>query len=205
MDYRKLEDLKLAKFAADVLTILGGALLTSVDAHVTGSLAASIGALPATFEDQCEAAKQANDARKSAVSTKNGTRKMVLALMKQVRDTLVASNAPREQWDLLGFDYPDYTISRYIPNDPSKLSAVGYSNGVNEIRFSGNNSHGRVVYEIWRRHGDTIDWGLHATTKRQSHSDSPVTPGQYYEYKVRAVAARALSNFSNSAVVYGAP
>ncbi len=31
----------------------------------------------------------------------------------------------------------------------------------------------------------------------------PVTPGQYYEYKVRAAAPKSVSNFSNSAVVYG--
>jgi hypothetical protein len=30
-----------------------------------------------------------------------------------------------------------------------------------------------------------------------------VTPGQYYEYKVRARAAKNVSLFSNSAVVYG--
>lgn len=85
------------------------------------------------------------------------------------------------------------------------MSAFGYSNGVNKIRFSGNNRNGRVNYEIWRRHGDTVGWSLHATTKRQRFTDTPVTPGQYYEYKVRAAAATNTSNFSNAAVVYGVP
>jgi hypothetical protein len=60
-------------------------------------------------------------------------------------------------------------------------------------------------YEIWRRHGDEGPWGIIATTRKQAFADTPVTPGQYYEYKVRAVAAKSTSNYSNSAVVYGAP
>jgi hypothetical protein len=39
--------------------------------------------------------------------------------------------------------------------------------------------------------------------RNQLYEDKPVTPGQYYEYKVKA--AKSESNFSNSAVVYGAP
>ncbi|MEQ1922683.1 MAG: hypothetical protein ABL952_09255, partial [Pyrinomonadaceae bacterium] len=91
-----------------------------------------------------------------------------------------------------------------IAQDPTNLSAFGYSNGVNTLRFDGNNKPGRVVYELWRRHGDTVDWYLHMTTRRQRLIDTPVSPGQYYMYKVRAVGARSVSNFSNVAVVYGA-
>ena len=61
-----------------------------------------------------------------------------------------------------------------------------------------------MTYEIWRMHGDTAPWGIIATTRRQAYTDTPVTPGQYYAYKVRAVAATNQSNFSNVAVVYGA-
>lgn len=46
-------------------------------------------------------------------------------------------------------------------------------------------------------------WLLHATTRRQSFADTPVVPGQFYEYRVRAVGSRSVSNFSYSAVVYG--
>ncbi|MEP6848972.1 MAG: hypothetical protein ABI999_08945, partial [Acidobacteriota bacterium] len=67
----------------------------------------------------------------------------------------------------------------------------------------GNNKSGSVVYQVWRRQGDTGAWGLLATTKKQTFTDAPVTPGQYYEYKARASAARSVSHFSNSAVVYG--
>lgn len=102
-------------------------------------------------------------------------------------------------------DFLDMTITSppYEAQNPTNLSVFGYSNGINRGKFSGNNKRGRVVYEIWRRQGDTGGWLLHATTKKQSFTDTPVTPGQYYEYRVRAVAAKSVSHFSNPAVVYG--
>jgi hypothetical protein len=60
-----------------------------------------------------------------------------------------------------------------------------------------------VSYEIWRRQGDSGQWQLQRSISKQGFVETGVTPGQYYEYKVRAVAKRAISNFSNSAVVYG--
>ena len=187
-----------------MLTALNS-LLPSIDGHVTANLIASIGSLPVQLETIAASAAIAKDTRKAAVSDRNSIKRQINALMKQVRDTLLASNSPQSQWELAGFDYPDLVQTRYIAQDPTELSAFGYSNGVNTIVFKGNNKPGRVIFEIWRRHGDTAGWALHATTRRQRHTDTPVTPGQYYEYKVRAVASRSTSNFSNTAVVYGAP
>ena len=69
------------------------------------------------------------------------------------------------------------------------------------VEFSGNSESS---FEIWRRHGDTVDWYLHATTNDPAYDDSDVKPGQYYEYKVRAVRGDSASEFSSSAVAYGA-
>ena len=85
---------------------------------------------------------------------------------------------------------------------PTDLTAVGVSSGVNKIEFRGNNAEG-TVYEIWRLHGDTAPFALHATSTLEIYEDSPVTPGQYYEYKVRVVRGGSVSEFSTSAVVYG--
>jgi len=86
---------------------------------------------------------------------------------------------------------------------PSDLSATGLSNGINRIEFSGRNEASKVSFEIWRRHGDTADWTLIETTRDQTFEDSPVTPGQYYEYKVRVKKEDEVSEFSESVVVYG--
>ena len=204
MDFRKLGDLDLAGFAVNVVAALGGAALPAIDAAVKTSLTAEFGTLPATLETQALAAAVAEDDRKAAVSAKREMRRQVIAMLKKVRDTLMASEAPEKEWVKAGFDYPDLVLTRYIAQDPTNLSAFGYSNGVNTLRFDGNNRAGRVVYELWRRHGDTVDWYLHMTTRRQRLIDTPVQPGQYYMYKVRAVGARSVSNFSNVAVVYGA-
>ncbi len=85
-------------------------------------------------------------------------------------------------------------------NAPTGLSAKG-SAGVNRIEFEGKG--GDASFEIWRRHGDTVDWYLHATTNEGGFDDTSVKPGQYYEYKVRAVRGDSSSEFSASVVVYG--
>ena len=114
------------------------------------------------------------------------------------------TEGPEADYDRCQFNFPK-AKSTVIANDPTELTAVGTSNGVNTLTFKGNNKSGSVVYEIWRRQGDEGSWGIIGNTKKQTYADTPVTPGQYYEYKVRAVAAKSTSNFSNSAVVYGAP
>lgn len=100
--------------------------------------------------------------------------------MSQVKNALLAGLATKDQYDLCGFDYREFSTGPYQAQDPTELSAFGYSNGVNAMKFRGNNNLNSVVYEIWRRHGDTAAWALLATTKKQSFTDTPVTPGQYY-------------------------
>ena len=85
---------------------------------------------------------------------------------------------------------------------PGELSAKGNSGAVNHVEFSA--SADGSSYEIWRRHGDTVDWYLHATVSEPMFDDQGVKPGQYYEYKVRAVRESEVSEFSPSAVAYGA-
>ena len=88
------------------------------------------------------------------------------------------------------------------PPAPAALSATALAGAVNKIEFVGAGSG--VSFEIWRRHGDTVDWYLHATVTEPRLADAEVKPGQYYEYKVRAVRGDSVSEFSPSAVVYGA-
>jgi len=202
MNFRLLTENDLADFAANVAALLAGTELVSIDPAVRTDLAAAIGTLPTTLATQTAASAVAEDERKASVSSKNDTRFQLIALMSQVRDALKAGLAPKKEYDLCGFDYRKEAAT-VIAADPKDLSAEGTSNGVNYLVWSGNNKNGTVVYEIWRIAGDTDPWALHATTKKQSYTDTPVTPGQVYNYKVRAVAASTVSNFSNTAVVYG--
>ena len=203
MNYRALSDNDLADFASNVSTLLAGTELDAIDPNVRRDLQTALGTLPADMSTQTAAAAIAEAERKAAVSAKNATRKTLISLMSQVRDALRAGRAPEKQYSLCQFDYPKGP-SIVQPETPTELVASGTSNGVNTLRFSGNNKSGTVVYEIWRLSGDTAPFTIIATTRKQAFEDAPVTPGQYYNYKVRAVASRARSNFSNVAVVYGA-
>ena len=202
MNFRIISENDLADFAANVSTLLAGSELTAIDERVRTELVTMIGGLPVTLADQAAQVAIIEGERKGAVSARNATRSQIWVLMSRVRDALKAGAAPKKQYDLCGFDYPA-SRSMYEAQDPTNLSAFGYSNGVNTVRFKGNNKPGQVIYEMWRRHGDTAGWALHATTRKQSFTDTGIVPGQYYEYRLRAVAAKTVSNFSNSAVVYG--
>lgn len=204
MNYRRLSDNDLADFAGNVATLLAGTQLAAINTAVRTQIATAIGTLPQDLSAQTAAATVAEAERMSAVSVKNATREQLIGFMAQVRNALVAGLAPKAQFALCGFDFREGPAGSYEAQAPTDLSAFGYSNGVNLIKFKGNNRANAVVYEIWRREGDDGKWVMHKATKKQSFSDTPVTPGQYYEYKVRATAAKSISAFSNSAVVYGA-
>ena len=87
-------------------------------------------------------------------------------------------------------------------NVPIELAAEGREGRTNVVKFRGNNEQ-TAIYEIWRRHGDSGEWALHETISSESFDDAEVKPGQYYEYKVRAVSGEQTSEFSESAVTYG--
>ena len=203
MNFRKLSDKDLADFAANVLTLLGGTQLKAIDTSVRTKLVTALGTLPVDLSSQSATAGVAEATRKAAISTKNTMRFEVEGILAQVKSALRAGVAPKDQYDLCGFDLRSPVFGPYVPADPTELSAFGYSNAVNVVKWKGNNRSGSVAYEVWRRQGDTGTWALLATTKKQTFTDAPVTPGQYYEYKTRALAAKSVSHFSNSAVVYG--
>jgi hypothetical protein len=91
-----------------------------------------------------------------------------------------------------------------MPVTPTNLAAAGYSNGVNQLKWSGNNATGSVTYVIEAKIGDTAPYVMVGTSTRQSFKHTGFRPGEFYQYQVRAQAARGLvSDWSNEAVVYG--
>lgn len=204
MNYRKLSDKDLAAFAENIVTLLSGTELDAIDVDVRSALIAAFGALPATLAARSDAAEIAKDVVKAAFADKRDTAGKVYVFVGQVRNALNAGLAPRAQYNLCGLDRASKSRTAHVAQDPTELSATGASNGVNRLTFSGNNRSGRVVYEIYRRERSDGRWDYLNSTGKQRYTDTTVTPGQYYEYKVRAVAAKTVSNYSNPAVVYGA-
>jgi hypothetical protein len=112
--------------------------------------------------------------------------------------------APPDQYDALGFTPPDTVRSIVTPQRPTDLSATGFSYGVNPLVWTGNNPSGSAVYAIEVKIGDTAPYVLLTTATAQKWKHEGVTPGQFYQYRVRAQAARNLvSDRSNETVVYG--
>jgi hypothetical protein len=203
MDISKFTKSELADFTANLVTLLTGTELASIDAAVRADLIAAFGTLPAQLAAQTAAAAAIDNEKQSVFSSRDETAGELEFLTRQTRDFLKASNAPKKEFDLAGFDYPKVPAAEYIAQTPTDLAAVGFSNGVNTGGFKGNNRYGLVVYEVWRREGDEGAWHSHILTSKQSFKDEGVTPGQYYEYRVRARARQNDSDFSNSTVVYG--
>ncbi|MBK6748687.1 MAG: hypothetical protein IPG67_01375 [Acidobacteria bacterium] len=204
MDYRKLSDADLVDFSKNVGLSLRDRLVTGLDQTIADELATALEPVNTSFETSIESGVQRTAVKQTAIAEKQLMRDDLLVRLAKVRNYLVASECPRTAYEICGFTFPKppTTIQAEAPSD---LVAAGTSNGVNRLRFLGNNKTGTVIYEMWRRAGDDGQWGVLGMTKKQGYIDTPVLPGQFYEYKVRAVAATNTSHFSNRAVIYGAP
>jgi hypothetical protein len=113
-------------------------------------------------------------------------------------------DSPGNDYEALGFDAPDTTRSVVHPNRPTELSATGFSFGVNSLTWRGNNPSGSVTYVIECKIGDTAPYVIIGTCSAQRFRHTDVTPGQFYQYHVRAQAARNnVSDWSDEVVVYG--
>lgn len=204
MDYRKLTDAVLADFSKNVQTRLAAHEVVCLDNALADDLAAMLAPLNTAFEVVVEETIEMITAKQAKVADKLSQRAMIEDRLGVVRDHLTAAEGLPMDFELCGYNYPK-SASPIVANDPTDLSGKGTSNGVNTLKFSGNNKPSSVVYQVWRRHGDTADWAFLLNTRKQTFIDTPVTPGQHYEYKVRAESSTMLSNWSNTAVVYGAP
>jgi len=128
----------------------------------------------------------------------------VVKLLSELKFAMQGVDATPDQYDALGMTAPTTTRVPVTPKTPTDLAATGFSNGVNSLTWTGNNTSGSVVYAIEVKIGDTAPYVLLATATRQDYRHEGVTPGQFYQYRVRAQAARnVVSGWSNEAVVYG--
>lgn len=128
----------------------------------------------------------------------------VKGILQNLKDAMKGVNSPGVDYSEIGFDPPIEVPTPVIPSTPTELAATGFSNGTNRLTFVGNNVPGSVTYSIEAIIGDTAPYVLVGTTQAQKWTHEGVTPGEFYQYRVRAQAARGVvSEWSNTAVVYG--
>ena len=204
MNPRILTRAQLVDFAANAATAVA-------DGKVSGFLAAQNTAISDALTDANAelAAAETNKVNTHALDLEStqiadDKREMVLKISQDLKFAMKGVDSPASEYDALGFDPPVESRSIVSPQTPTGLAASGFSNGVNSLTFTGNNKPGSVTYVIEAKIGDTAPYVIVGTCTKQSFKHLGVTAGQFYQYHVRAQAARGLvSDWSNEAVVYG--
>ena len=203
-DFRKLPRPALVDFTANTATGVA-------DGKVTQFLVAQNTAISDALTDanaELAAAEttvvETRALAQSATQIAQAKAAVVVKLLSELKFSMRGVDAGPDEYDVLGFTPPDTVRSIVSPQTPTDLAAVGYSNGRNQLGWVGNNPSGSVTYAIEVKIGDTAPYVLLATTSTQKYLHENVTPGQFYQYRVRAQAARNVnSGWSNEAVVYG--
>ena len=203
MNFRTLKPAQQADLLRNLAIVLSGTEITAIHPSLRAKFVAAIGNLPDLLEAQDAEVMNALNERKAAVASRNDIRDKICGLLSQVRNYLDSGRAPAEQYAVAGFNVPNRTRTPFIPQDPTELWVTGFSNNVNVGRFVSNNPSGRANYEIWRRPAEGGAWQYHMNTRKRKFVDTPVRPGQHFEYRVRATSSRGASNYSNTAVIYG--
>lgn len=149
-------------------------------------------------------ASSALAAYSAAVHVAQDAQAAVLLIVQNIKDTMRGVNSPGDDYVALGYDMPVFVRGSIIPLTPTGLAAVGFSNGTNALNWVSHNVPGTVTFAIEAIIGDTAPYVLVGTTQQQKWLHVGVIPGEFYQYRVRAQAARGVvSAWSNTAVVYG--
>lgn len=201
MDYTRLTDAQLAGFAKNVVSNLAAHEIGGIPDTVADALVAEVGPVSVEFDNDIEEGLQLKAQMQALNARKRSRRAEILRGIVRVKKNMRAAGCTETEYKKLGFTYRR-PWTPVTAQTPAKLSVAGLSHGVNVLTFTGNNER-RVTYEIWRRDGKGAKWAVIGGARQQTFEDKPVTPGQYYEYKIRAIAAKSVSSFSNTAVVYG--
>ncbi len=193
---------------ADLALLAKNAAKAIADGKVTGLTPEQILEMSAALDaeaDQLAAADEKAVASVARARTDTGLaqdrRLSVLEMLSAYKFAMRSLKAPADQYDALGFDPPANPRNVTMPETPTDLRATGFSNGVNKLRYRGNNGPNTVNYILEANKGD--GWFIIGATRNQSFKHEGVTPGQGYQYRVQARASRGLvSAWSNTAAVY---
>ena len=142
-------------------------------------------------------------AAREATQLAQDARREMLRLTQEFKNTMKGIGSETHEFDAVGFDPPVIGRTPITPEKPHALSARGFSNGINELRFTGNNLSGRVNYIIEARVADAVQFTIIGVSRGQRFKHTGVKPGVAILYRVYAQSARGLvSQCSNEAVVY---
>ena len=204
MDPHKLNRADLVDFTTNAATGVASGKVTGFLAAQNTAISDALTDANAVLEAANLAAVEARSASKEATQIAQDAAFEVQQQLQDLKFGMKSVESPAADYDAIGFDPPSETRAVITPQTPTELAAAGYSNGINQLTFVGNNATGSVTYVIEAKIGDTAPYVIVGTCTKQAFKHTGVMPGQFYQYHVRAQAARNLvSDWSNEAVVYG--
>jgi hypothetical protein len=204
MNPRNLSRAELADFIRNAATAVA-------DGKVPGLLPDQVASFSDALTNVADSIAEADGNQVAAVAAASQTTQIAqtsrfdgLELLQDLKYAMKSAHSPASAFDAVGFDPPAEGRSIITPQAPTQLAAAGYSNGVNVLRFTGNNVPGTVHYLVEARTGDDPEYRLVGISTKQIFRHFGVVPGRRYRYRIRAQASRNMvSTWSNEAVVYG--
>ncbi len=194
---------QLADFGRNIATQVANGKVKGMLAEQIASISAAI----ADASDELAAADNAQVAAKAAAieTTRIAQEKQarLLKLLQQLKYLMRSLESNASEFDALGFKAPVKVRQMVKPKIPFDLSAAGYSNGINVLKYNGENKPNTVNYTIEAKIGDADGYQIVGTSKNRTFKHEGVKPGVRIQYRVRSQATRGgVSDWSNEAVVY---
>ncbi len=195
---------QLADFGRNVATQVA-------NGKVKGMLAQQIASISAAIADASEELAAADNAQVAARAAAIETTRIaqekqarLLKLLQQLKYLMRSLESNASEFDAVGFKAPVKVRQMVKPKIPFDLSAAGYSNGVNVLKYNSHNSPNTVGYLIEAKIGESDDYEIVGTSRNRSFKHTGVRPGVQIQYRVRSQARRGgISEWSNETVVYG--
>jgi hypothetical protein len=204
MNPRDVSRFELVDFTTDAATGVANGKVTGFLAVQNTSISDALTDANAVLAAANLTATEARSAAQAATLTALNAQETVLKLLSELKFAMRGVDSPAVDYEALGLDPPDTVRSIVQPNAPTDLVGIRYSDHTNQLTWRGNNSSGSVAYIIEAKIGDTAPYVMVGTCTAQKFKHTGVTPGEFYEYRVKAQSARGIaSEYSNLVVLYG--
>jgi hypothetical protein len=203
MNPRHLSRPEVVDFARNAAAAVADGKITGLSAAEAADLAATLNAATDKLASSDQKVVAARTAYHEATQEASVDEADVIKILTTLKFKMRGFHSSTSEYKAAGFDPPADPANRIQPEAPTNLTAAGFFNGLNRVKYRGNNPPGTVIYTIEGRTSRAADYTIVGSTHKQTFKHAPVTPGQFYQYRVRAEATSGLvSEWSNEAVVY---
>lgn len=193
---------KDALYGQWVLNFASVATANATILNLSSGQTSMFNALANAFEDAYEESQAAKVTAKAKVGQKDSIRRSSETVFRNAAKMIGANmDVTAELKGDLGLKTTTTPVAPINP--PTDLSATGFANGGNILKWKRNGNSKNSTFLIEARIGSSINWTFVAITTKTTFTHSGQTPGQQITYRVISQRAETQSLPSNLAVVYG--